>query len=87
MEKAKGKVILIGAGPGDEGLITVKGKAWLESADVVIYDHLANKNLNQYAKSDAEIIYAGKISGQATFTQDQINSLLVDKALWKNCQD
>lgn len=81
MKREKGKVILIGAGPGDEGLITVKGKAWLESADVIIYDHLANKNLNQYAKPDAEIIYAGKISGQATLTQDQINSLLVDKAL------
>jgi uroporphyrinogen III methyltransferase / synthase len=77
----KGIVVLVGAGPGDEGLITVKGKTWLERADVVVYDHLANRNLNQYARSDAEIIYAGKKSGQATLTQDEINSLLVEKAL------
>jgi uroporphyrinogen III methyltransferase / synthase len=77
----KGIVVLVGAGPGDEGLITVKGKTWLERADVVVYDHLANRNLNQYARQDAEIIYAGKKSGQATLTQDEINSLLVEKAL------
>jgi uroporphyrinogen III methyltransferase/synthase len=76
----KGQVILVGAGPGDEDLITVKGKSWIERADVVIYDHLANKNLNQYARQEAEIIYAGKKSGKTTFTQDQINTLLVKKA-------
>ena len=80
MLNKKGQVILVGAGPGDEDLITVKGKSWLERADVVIYDHLANKNLNQYARQDAEIIYAGKKSGRATLTQDQINALLVKKA-------
>lgn len=79
--KNKGIVVLVGAGPGDEGLITVKGKTWLERSDVVVYDHLANRNLNQYARPDAEIIYAGKKSGQATLTQDEINSLLVEKAL------
>lgn len=80
MINKKGQVILVGAGPGDEDLITVKGKSWLERADVVIYDHLANKNLNHYARQDAEIIYAGKKSGKTTFTQDQINALLVNKA-------
>jgi uroporphyrinogen III methyltransferase / synthase len=81
VKNKRGIVVLVGAGPGDEGLITVKGKAWLERADVVVYDHLANGNLNHYARSDAEIIYAGKKSGQATLTQDEINSLLVDKAI------
>jgi uroporphyrinogen III methyltransferase / synthase len=81
VENKKGIVVLVGAGPGDEGLITVKGKTWLERADVVVYDHLANGNLNHYARSDAEIIYAGKKSGQATLTQDETNSLLVEKAL------
>ena len=81
MKNKKGIVVLVGAGPGDEGLITVKGKTWLERADVVVYDHLANRNLNQHARPDTEIIYAGKKSGQATLTQGEINSLLVDKAL------
>ena len=81
MKNKKGIVVLVGAGPGDEGLITVKGKIWLERADVVVYDHLANRNLNQHARPDTEIIYAGKKSGQATLTQGEINSLLVDKAL------
>ncbi len=80
MLNKKGQVVLVGAGPGDEDLITVKGKSWLERADVVIYDHLANQNLNQYARQDAEIIYAGKKSGKTTLTQDQINTLLVKKA-------
>jgi uroporphyrinogen III methyltransferase / synthase len=81
VKNKRGIVVLVGAGPGDEGLITVKGKAWLERADVVVYDHLANRNLNHYARPDAEIIYAGKKSGQATLTQDETNSLLVEKAL------
>jgi uroporphyrinogen III methyltransferase / synthase len=81
VKNKRGIVVLVGAGPGDEGLITIKGKAWLERADVVVYDHLANGNLNCYARSDAEIIYAGKKSGQATLTQDETNSLLVKKAL------
>jgi uroporphyrinogen III methyltransferase / synthase len=81
VENNRGIVVLVGAGPGDEGLITVKGKTWLERADVVVYDHLSNSNLNHYARPDAEIIYAGKKSGQATLTQDETNSLLVEKAL------
>lgn len=76
----KGKVILVGAGPGDEGLLTLKGKLWLERADVIVYDYLANASLLRYSKTNAEIIYAGKSAGQNTLSQDQINDLLIQKA-------
>jgi uroporphyrinogen III methyltransferase / synthase len=75
-----GKVILVGAGPGDEGLLTIKGKRWIERADVVIYDHLANSQLVRFAKSEAELIYVGKKSGSFVLSQDQINKLLIEKA-------
>jgi len=75
-----GKVILVGAGPGDEGLLTIKGKRWLERADVVIYDHLANSQLIRFAKSEAELIYVGKKSGSFVLSQEQINKLLIEKA-------
>ncbi len=76
----KGQAVLVGAGPGDEGLITVLGKSWLQRADVVIYDHLVNAALNRFAKPGAEIIYAGKKAGHSTLSQDEINSLIVQKA-------
>ncbi|NLD16527.1 MAG: hydroxymethylbilane synthase [Tissierellia bacterium] len=74
------KVYLVGAGPGDEDLITLKGKRCIKEADVIIYDRLANKNLLNYTREDAELIYAGKISANHTMTQDEINELLFDKA-------
>ena len=74
------KVYLIGAGPGDPGLFTLKGKAILEQADVVIYDYLANEDLLAYARPDAEIIYAGKKGGDHTMPQGEINALIVAKA-------
>lgn len=76
----KGTVYLIGAGPGDPGLFTIKGKECLEKADVVIYDYLVNPKLLEYAKEGAEIIYAGKRKGNTELPQDAINQLLVDKA-------
>lgn len=76
----QGKVILVGAGPGDEGLLTLRGKEWLERADVVLYDHLANKRLLRFAPPGTEIIYAGKKAGQATLSQEQINALMIDHA-------
>ena len=79
-ESKTGKVILVGAGPGDEGLITVKGKACIETAEVIVYDYLANSALLRFAPPTAEIIYAGKKSGHATLTQEGINSLLIAKA-------
>jgi len=77
----KGHVYLIGAGPGDPGLITVRGRECISLADVVVYDYLANEQLLEFASSHAELIYAGKIGGAHNHEQWQINSLLVEKAL------
>jgi len=77
----KGYVYLIGAGPGDPGLITVKGRDCLTRAQVVLYDYLANDELLRLAPKGAELIYAGKIGGEHNRAQSQINELLVEKAL------
>jgi len=76
----KGKVYLIGAGPGDPGLLTIKGKECLEKADVVVYDYLVNPKLLEYAKKETEIIYAGKRKGNTELPQEAINRILVNKA-------
>ncbi len=75
-----GIVYLIGAGPGDPGLLTVKAKEILECADVLIYDYLANKEFLAYCKEGAEILYVGKKGGDHTLPQDKINELIVKKA-------
>ena len=75
-----GKVFLIGAGPGDPGLLTIKAKQCIEAADVVVYDYLASPYLLDYARGDAQIIYVGKKGGDHTLSQDKINLLLVEKA-------
>jgi len=75
-----GKVYLIGAGPGDPGLITVKGRKYLAEADVIIYDRLLDENLLACTKQDAERIYVGKASSDHTMSQGKINKLLVRKA-------
>ncbi len=75
-----GKVILVGAGSGDEGLLTLRGKDWLERADVVIYDHLANERLLRFTSPGTEIMYAGKKEGHYTLSQENINALLIEKA-------
>jgi len=77
----KGKVYLVGAGPGDPGLITVKGLKVLEKADTVIYDYLANPELLSHCREDAELIYVGKKGGSHTLSQEEINKLLAKKAL------
>lgn len=76
-----GKVFLVGAGPGDPGLITVKGQACLAAADVVLHDRLANRRLLAMARSDAELIYCGKSPEGHEMRQDEINRVLVDRAL------
>ena len=76
-----GFVYLIGAGPGDPGLITVRGRDCLARADVVLYDYLANDRLLAHAQKDAELIYAGKVGGAHNREQWQINELLVQRAL------
>lgn len=80
MEKANGKVYLVGAGPGDPGLITVKGLECVKKADVVIYDYLANERLLQQMRADAELIYVGKQGGRHTLPQEQISRLIVERA-------
>ena len=74
------KVYLIGAGPGDPGLFTLRGRDCLAAADVVIYDALANDALLAHARKDAELIYVGKVAGDHALPQDGINRLLVEKA-------
>ena len=75
-----GKVYLVGAGPGDPGLISVKGLECLKQADVIIYDRLLDERLLDSAPSEAERIYVGKTVGEHTKEQNEINQLLVDKA-------
>lgn len=73
-------VYLIGAGPGDPGLLTCKGRNALSEADVVVYDYLASDELLAYARPDAERIYVGKIAGNHAMKQGDINKLLIQKA-------
>jgi len=80
MTQPIGKVYLIGAGPGDPGLITVKGLDCVKKADVIIYDYLANERLLEQRRPDAELIYVGKQGGRHTLPQEEINSLIVKKA-------
>ena len=77
---AKGKVYLVGAGPGDPGLLTLKGQQCLALADVVIYDYLANPLLLGHAPADAEKIYVGKVRGNHHLPQEETNALLAEKA-------
>lgn len=76
----KGRVFLVGAGPGDIGLLTVKGLQCLRRAEVVVYDFHLNAQILNYINHEAEFIYAGKRGGHHTMTQDQINTLLLEKA-------
>ena len=75
-----GKVYLVGAGPGDPGLITVKGLECIQKADVIIYDYLAASIFLKRARKNAELIYVGKKGGSHTLVQERINDLIVEKA-------
>jgi uroporphyrinogen III methyltransferase/synthase len=75
-----GRIYLIGAGPGDPGLLTIKGKACIELADVIVYDYLANEEFLRYARPQAERIFVGKKGGEAHLGQEEINHLLIEKA-------
>ncbi|SKC75590.1 uroporphyrinogen-III C-methyltransferase [Maledivibacter halophilus] len=79
-----GKVYLVGAGPGDYKLITLKGLECIEKADVILYDRLINPKLLKYAKKKAEIIYAGKAPNAHSYSQEEISQLILDKALEGN---
>ena len=78
--KSKGKVYLVGAGPGDLGLVTLRAKECIEGADAIVYDHLANPEMLSWARDDSEIIYAGKEAGEPSLSQEEINALLIEKA-------
>ncbi len=80
MPNSIGKVYLIGAGPGDPGLITVRAKALIEQADVVVYDYLANPKFLEWMRPDAERIYVGKSAGRHSIPQDEIEEILVNRA-------
>lgn len=75
-----GKVYLVGAGPGDYKLISVKGRDCIAAADCIVYDRLADDRLLAYARPDVELIYVGKASADHTLRQEEINALLVAKA-------
>jgi len=76
----EGTVYLVGAGPGDPGLLTLKAKECIEKANVIVYDYLANQAFLDYADGKADLIYVGKKGGCHTMSQDDINRLIVDKA-------
>ncbi|TDL30776.1 uroporphyrinogen-III C-methyltransferase [Jeotgalibacillus sp. S-D1] len=75
-----GTVYLVGAGPGDPDLITVKGLRCIEQADVILYDRLVNPELLEYANSEAQLVYCGKLPHYHTMKQETINHFLVKYA-------
>jgi uroporphyrin-III C-methyltransferase len=75
------KITLVGAGPGDPDLLTLKGVKALQTADVVLYDALVNEALLNYAPQNAIKVYVGKRSGDESFSQELVNKLMVDYAL------
>jgi uroporphyrin-III C-methyltransferase len=75
-----GKVFLVGAGPGDPDLLTIKARDLIGAAGCVIYDHLVNPQILERAATDAELIYAGKERGKSAMQQETINALLIAKA-------
>ena len=81
MTKIQAKVTLVGAGPGDPDLITLKGIKAIASADVILYDALVNESLLEHAPANATKIYVGKRAERLSTSQDYINQLLVDYAL------
>ena len=84
-QKEAGKIFLVGAGPGDPELITLKGKNCLGQADVILFDHLANPALLKHAPSHAERIYVGRRNRGSYENQEEINRLLVTKAREGKC--
>ncbi len=85
MAELRPKVYLVGAGPGDPGLLTLRGKACLQEADVVLYDHLANPALLDYVSPEAERIYVGRRGCGTYRPQDEINQLMLEKVREGKC--
>lgn len=76
-----GKVYLVGAGPGDSELISIRGKRLVENCDVLIYDRLASEDIIRWARQDCEKIYVGKENGNHSVRQEDINRIIIDKAV------
>ena len=79
-KKKTGTVYLVGAGPGDLGLVTLRARELIESADVLVYDYLANPKLLDWTREACEKIYVGKQSGRHSIPQDEIEAILVNRA-------
>ena len=79
-DRQQGKVWLVGAGPSDVELITVKGKRLLEEADVIVFDRLVGQGILMYGREDAEYIDVGKRSGHHPIPQEEINEILLREA-------
>ena len=79
-ESIGGKVVLVGAGPGDSGLITRRGASLIQQADVIIYDRLVGSGVLELAADSAELIAVGKAPGKANISQLEIKHVLRDKA-------
>ncbi|HEX2494938.1 MAG TPA: siroheme synthase CysG [Steroidobacter sp.] len=77
---ASGEVVLVGAGPGDPGLLTLHALRALQNADVILYDRLASAEVLDFARRDAQRIYVGKASGAAHVSQDEINAMMIKLA-------
>ncbi|WP_057915437.1 uroporphyrinogen-III C-methyltransferase [Peribacillus muralis] len=77
----KGKVYIVGAGPGDPDLITIKATKCIAKADVILYDRLVNRELLLYGKTEAEYIFCGKAPGKHCVSQEDIHSLLISNSL------
>ena len=80
-DKKINSVSLVGVGPGDEKLLTLRACECIETADVIVYDNLVNPTILNRAKMSAKLIYAGKISGNHYLTQDKINETIAEHAL------
>ncbi|MCZ4223425.1 uroporphyrinogen-III C-methyltransferase [Pedobacter rhodius] len=80
-QNKESKITLLGAGPGDPDLLTLKGVKALQAADVVLYDALTNEALLEHAPADAIKVYVGKRSGEHSYPQETINKLMIDYAL------
>jgi uroporphyrin-III C-methyltransferase len=76
----QGKVFLIGAGPGDPNLLTLRAAQTLGESDVIVYDYLVNPEVLRHARRGAELIYAGKRHGETSITQAEINRILIEQA-------
>ena len=83
--RGAGKVFLVGAGPGDPELVTLKGARLLAAADTVVYDHLVGEGVLDLARAEAERIYVGKEPGRHELPQESINSLLIERARAGRC--